>query len=183
MLGQEEMDVIIGVDAHKRTHTLVVADSLGRQLAARTVAATKDGHAAAREWAARWPRRWWALEDCRHLTRTLERDLLGAGEKLVRVPTRLMAHARSSARERGKSDPIDGLAIARAAWREPDLPMAELDGPAREVRLLVDHRDDLVRERTRVHAAGPATMVAQLGVTGRVTRQACRLANARVTFR
>ncbi|MGH2946162.1 MAG: transposase [Solirubrobacteraceae bacterium] len=82
----------------------------------------------------------------------MERDLLAGGERVLRVPTRLMADARSSAREPGKSDPIDGLAIARAAWREPGLPVPELDGPAREVRLLVDHRDDLVRERTRVRS-------------------------------
>jgi transposase len=61
-----------------------------------------------------------------------------------------MAHARDSARRYGKSDPIDALAVARAALREPDLPTACLDGPSREVRLLADHRDDLVAERTRV---------------------------------
>jgi transposase len=38
--------------------------------------------------------------------------------------------------------------VARAALRE-DLPVATLDGPDREVRLLVDHREDLVAERTR----------------------------------
>ncbi len=59
-----------------------------------------------------------------------------------------MAGARRSSREPGKSDPIDALAVARAALRE-DLPVATLDGPDREVRLLVDHRDDLVAERTR----------------------------------
>jgi transposase len=41
------------------------------------------------------------------------------------------------------------LAVARAALREPDLPSACLDGPARELRLLVDHREDLIGERTR----------------------------------
>jgi transposase len=59
-----------------------------------------------------------------------------------------MAGARRSSREPGKSDPIDALAVARAALRE-DLPVATLDGPEREVRLLVDHREDLVAERTR----------------------------------
>ena len=55
-----------------------------------------------------------------------------------------------SARTYGKSDPIDALAVARAALREPDLPAARLDGPDREVRLLVDHREALVAERTRI---------------------------------
>ena len=40
-------------------------------------------------------------------------------------------------------------AVARAVLREPDLPVASLDGPERELRLLVDHREDLVAERTR----------------------------------
>jgi transposase len=61
-----------------------------------------------------------------------------------------MANARDSARSFGKSDPIDALAVARAALREPYLPVARLDGQDREVRLLVDHREDLVAERTRM---------------------------------
>src|ERR1700683_2549782 len=61
-----------------------------------------------------------------------------------------MARTRRGARTRGKSDPIDALAVARAALREPDLPVAHLDGEARELRLLVDHREDLVGERTRI---------------------------------
>ena len=68
----------------------------------------------------------------------------------MRVPPKLMAHVRDSARTYGKSDPIDALAVARAAQREPDLPMARLDGPDRDVRLRVHHREDLVGERTRL---------------------------------
>ena len=144
--------VVVGVDAHKRTHTLVAADDVGRELASKTVAATPEGHLEAVEWAARWPERKFALEDCRHVTRRLERDLLAAGEAVVRVPTRLMAGERRGGRERGKSDPIDALAVARAALREPNLPVAHLDGETRELRLLVDHREDLVRERTRIQS-------------------------------
>lgn len=75
--------------------------------------------------------------------------MLAAGERLVRVPPKLMAHSREAARTYGKSDPIDALAVARAALREPDLPTAHLDEEARELRLLVDHREDLIAERTR----------------------------------
>jgi transposase len=75
--------------------------------------------------------------------------MLAAGERLVRVPPKMMAHSRDSARTYGKSDPIDALAVARAALREPGLPTAYLDEPARELRLLVDHREDLIAERTR----------------------------------
>ena len=144
--------VTIGVDAHKRTHTFVAVDDVGKKLAERTLPATSEGHLDALEWAERWSERRWAIEDCRHLTRRLESDLLTAGEAVVRVPTRLMAGERRGGRERGKSDPIDALAVARAALREPDLPVAQLDGPARELKLLIDHREDLVRERVRMQA-------------------------------
>jgi len=140
--------IVIGVDSHKRTHTVVAADGTGRKLAEKTVAATSAGHLELVRWAARFSGHRWALEDCRHLSRRLSTDLPRAGEAVVRVPPKLMAGARRSAREYGKSDPIDALAVARAALRE-DLPVATLDGPEREIRLLVDHRDDLVAERTR----------------------------------
>jgi transposase len=141
--------VVIGIDSHKRTHTAVAADENGRQLAEKTVAATGAGHLELVRWASRFAERRWALEDCRHLSRRLSTDLLVAGEAVVRVPPKLMAGARRSTREPGKSDPIDALAVARAALREPDLPVATLEGPEREIRLLVDHREDLVAERTR----------------------------------
>ena len=79
------------------------------------------------------------------MTRRLEADLLTAGEDIVRVLPKLMAHIRDSARTYGKSD---ALAVARAALREPDLPVARLDGIERDIRLLVDHREALARERT-----------------------------------
>ena len=60
-----------------------------------------------------------------------------------------MAHVRDSSRTYGKSDPIDALAVARAALRGTDLPVARLDGPDRGVRLLGDYREILVGERTR----------------------------------
>ena len=142
------MMVILGTDAHKRTHTVVACDEVGTEVAAVTVAATPAGHLRLVKWAAQWPRRRWAIEDCRALSRRLEGDLLRVGERVVRVPPKLMAGVRRSARTRGKSDPIDALAVARAALREPDLPIAQLDGPSREVRLLVDYRESLVRDRT-----------------------------------
>ncbi|HLO35618.1 MAG TPA: IS110 family transposase [Candidatus Deferrimicrobium sp.] len=141
--------VVLGADLHKRSHTIVVIDATGRQLAEKTIAATDTGHLELRRWAAQWPDRTWGLEDCRHLSRRLDAELVRAGESVVRVSPKLMAGARRSGREPGKSDPIDALAVARAVLREPDLPVATLDGPDREVRLLVDHREDLVGERTR----------------------------------
>lgn len=142
--------VIVGIDAHKRTHTAVAIDEAGRKLGEKTTqVTTTEANLELLRWADGFgPERRFAVEDCRHLSRRLEADFLGAGEALVRVPPKMMAHARDAARTYGKSDPIDALAVARAAWREPDLPVARLDGPSRDLRLLVDHREDLVRERT-----------------------------------
>ena len=139
--------IVVGVDVHKHSLTAVAVDEVGRPVAEQTVG---DGQALL-EWAASLSEeRLWALEDCRQLTRQLERTLIAADERLVRVPPKLMAPARRASRIRGKSDPIDALAVARAALREP-----HLDHPRpgeerlRELKLLVDHRDDLVDERRR----------------------------------
>jgi transposase len=142
------MMVTLGTDAHKRSHTVVACDEVGAEIATVTVKATPQGHLRLVKWSARWPQRLWAIEDCRALSRRLEADLLRIGERVVRVPPKLMAGARRSARTPGKSDPIDALAVARAALREPDLPVAQLDGPDREVRLLVDYRESLIKDRT-----------------------------------
>lgn len=143
--------ITLGIDAHKRTHTVVAVDEVGRELATKTTrATTSEDHLEMLRWAQRLgSQRIWAVEDCRHLSRRLESDLLKAGERIVRVPPKLMANARDAARTYGKSDPIDALAVARASLRHPDLPAARLDGPARQLRLLVDHREDQVAERTR----------------------------------
>lgn len=141
--------VIVGIDAHKRTHTAVAIDAAGRKLGEMTTTkTTTEANLELVRWAdAFGTDRRFAVEDCRHLSRRLEADLLAAGEQIVRVPPKLMAHARDAARTYGKSDPIDALAVAHAAWREPDLPTARLEPATRDIRLLVDHREDLVRDR------------------------------------
>ncbi|MGE2817941.1 IS110 family transposase [Mycobacterium heidelbergense] len=144
--------IVIGVDAHKATHTLVGVDGGGRPLGELTVPATSAGHIKALDWARSAFGRdlVWGIEDCRQLSSRLERDLLDAGQRVVRVPTKLMARTRASARTWGKSDPIDALAVARAVLREPDLPVASHDGASREFKLLVDRRDVLVVTRNAV---------------------------------
>lgn len=139
--------IVIGVDVHKYSLTAVAVDEVGRTLAELT-ASDEHGLLA---WSMSLPvERLWAVEDCRHVTRAVEKALVSASERLVRVPPKLTAPQRRSGRVRGKSDPIDALAIARAALREPrlDRPRAG-EERLRELRLLVDHRDDLVDERRR----------------------------------
>ncbi len=144
--------IVIGVDPHKQTHTgAAVEAGVGVLRGERTVSARERGHEQLLAWARELDgERLWALEDCRHVSGGLERFLLARGERVVRVPPRLMGEARRAGRERGKSDSVDALAVARAALREPGLPGAQLAGPEREIRLLHDHRADLVSERTRI---------------------------------
>jgi transposase len=146
--------IVIGADTHKRSHTVAAVDgATGRAIADQTVRARRRSF----EDLLRWARglggeRVWAIEDCRHVSGALERFLLARGERVLRVAPRLMAGARRSARERGKSDAIDAVAIARAALREglDTLPIAQLAGLELDVRLLVDHRERLVAQRTRL---------------------------------
>ena len=105
----------------------------------------------------------WGIEDCRNLSARLERDLLSANQKAIRVAPKLMAQSRACARTPGKSDPIDALAVAHAVLRNPDLPVAMHDEVSRELKLLVDRREDLVAQRTstinrllgRIHELDP----------------------------
>ena len=78
--------------------------------------------------------------------------MIDRGETVVRLAPQLMAGARRGARTRGKSDPIDALAIARAALREgvQNLPTARLAGPEREIRQLALYRERLLDMRTRL---------------------------------
>jgi transposase len=145
--------VTIGIDPHKQTHTGVAVDGLGSETAQRTVAARREGFGQMLDWGRKLDsERVWVIEDVRHVSGSLERFLLDRGETVVRLPPRLMADARRGMRERGKSDPIDALAIARAALREgiDTLPTARLAGPELEIRLLGLHRERLVASRTRM---------------------------------
>jgi transposase len=152
--SKEDDMIVVGIDPHKKTHTAVAVDAAtGAPRGEITVGSGKTGHGALLAWArAIDAENLFAIEDCRHVSGSLERFLLGRGERVVRVPPKLSARIRRTSRTRGKSDPIDARAVAEAALREPGLPEARLSGPERDVRLLVDHRDDLVGERTRMQA-------------------------------
>jgi transposase len=145
--------IVIGADPHKLTHTAAAVEcATGELRSSETVAARASGHAALLDWGRTLHcERVWAIEGCRHVSGGLERFLVERGERVVRVPPKLMAGARSGARERGKSDPIDAVAVARAALREgiETLPAAFLDEAALAIKLLLDHREDLVAESTR----------------------------------
>src|SRR5829696_8936833 len=144
--------IVIGTDTHKRTHTCGAVDALTAAARAEFTAPARTGSFGK---LVRWARaldaeRVWAIEDCRHVSGAFERFLIARGERIVRVAPKHMAGARRSSRERGKSDSIDAFSVARAALKEgiENLPGAHLDGAALDIRLLVDHREDLIAART-----------------------------------
>jgi transposase len=143
---------VIGTDTHKKSHTCAAVFAGTGQLAGElTASARKAGFAELLDWGRELdPERIWAIEDCRHVSRSFERFLVAQGERVVRVAPKLMGQSRRGERTRGKSDPIDALAVARAALREgPEtLPAAHLDEAALELKLPLDHREDLVKARS-----------------------------------
>jgi transposase len=143
----------IGIDPHKQTHTAVAVDAAGRALSQKTSPARRDGFGDLLMWARALDReRVWVIEDCRHVSGPLERFLIDRGERVARLAPHLMANARRGARERGKSDLIDALAIAHAALRVgvSTLPTARLAGIELEIRQLSNHRERLIKTRTRL---------------------------------
>src|ERR687897_3498463 len=148
--------IVLGADTHKRSHTIAaVAAATGELLGEQTVAVGRQGFGALLRWARGLDgERVWALEDCRHVSGSLERFLIERGERVSRIPTHLAANARRSARQRGTSDAIDALNVARAALQEglDTFPTAHLDGPELDLRLLVDHRERLIRHRVELNS-------------------------------
>ena len=135
--------VVVGVDAHKRTHTCVAVDGSGRKLGEKTVPATTVGNASVLRWALSTfgPELTWGIEDVRNVSRRLEQELVNAGQRVVRVPTHLMARTRAFARTRGKSDSIDATAVARACCANPICQVAQHDSVSRELQLLIERRN------------------------------------------
>jgi transposase len=146
--------IVIGADIHKSSHALAAVDGATAQLLGeREIAAREQGHLEALRWArGLGDEVVWAIEDCRDLSHHLEQALIAAGERVVRVAPKLMGASRRGEREPGKSDQIDARAVARAVLREgiERFPVAFLDEQAMEIRLLCDHRETLVTERTRL---------------------------------
>jgi transposase len=147
--------IVFGADTHKRSHTLAAINvATGEVLGDKTVGVGDDGFVALLDWArSLGEERVWALEDCRHVSGSFERFLIVSGERVLRVTTKLMSDARRAGRDRGKSDRIDALAAARAALREgvDALPSAQLAGVELDIRLLVDHRERLIRSRVALN--------------------------------
>ncbi len=120
----------VGVDTHRKTHTLVAIDEHGRAYGSRTIANTPEGWAAALEWRRSFDGEWvLGVENRGSLDKGLAQFLLGQGEEQVReiVPHRT-AQYRRRARSQDKSDTADALAMARLLRAEAEqLPQVRPD--------------------------------------------------------
>jgi len=143
----------IGVDTHKNTHVLVAVGAQGQTLGTRTVANSPSGWAAALQWAREQQQQVrWGVENTGSLGKGCAQFLLAQGEADVRevVPHRT-AQYRRRGRTQDKTDTADALAMARLLGAEGDgLPLVYADDASTALRLLSDHRDNLVADRTRL---------------------------------
>jgi transposase len=141
----------IGIDTHKATLAACAIDELGRPAAEQTFPNDPVGHAALHAWARTVaPGGRIGLEGSASYGAAAARFLLDAGEDVVEVPPQLSHRERLRTRRAGKSDPGDALAIARVTLREPELPPVRTADRTREIGLLVEAREDVVTEATRV---------------------------------
>lgn len=153
----------IGIDTHKATLAACAVDALGQAVDERSFANDPGGHRAVQAWAAEMAcigRI--GIEGSAGFGAALARALHGAGRDVREVPPQLSHRERRRGRRAGKSDPGDALAIARVTARELDLPPVRLADGTRDVQLLVEAREDLVAEATRVRNRLHADLVVLL---------------------
>lgn len=140
----------IGIDTHKETLAACVVDELGTALDERTFSNNPAGHRALLDWASGSPGATIGVEGSSSFGAPAARFLVAAGRTVREVPPQLSRRERIRTRRAGKSDPTDALAIARVTARERSLPPVRLVDASHELQLLVEAREDVVAEMTRV---------------------------------
>ena len=144
------MTVVIGIDAHKASHTATAIGPGCVEAATIRLRAARSTPEELLIWAAQWPERRWGVEGARGLGQLLAQQLVAAGEHVVDVPATLSARVRTLETGHGrKTDRIDARAVALVAAQRPDLPRVTADDHCRVLRLLADRRDELTSERRR----------------------------------
>jgi transposase len=147
---EDEM-AAIGIDTHKATLAACAIDELGKPLAEATFANDPGGHVAFIAWArSTAPGATIGVEGSSSFGAPLARSAQGAGLTVREVPPHLSRVERRRTRRPGKSDPGDALAIARVTARETNLPPIRLPDRTSELALLLEAREDLIGEATRV---------------------------------
>src|SRR5438270_4166589 len=143
------MEVLIGVDPHKRSHHAVAIDRDETALAELSVRSAKDQTETLLAWATRFPERRWAIESAGGLGYLLSQQLVGAGEEVLDVPATLAARVRVlGSRRSQKNDPNDALSTAIAALRHRGLRQVRPDDHRAILRMLATRHHDLRGLRT-----------------------------------
>jgi len=153
--------VFAGIDSQKDTLAVAVVDQVGLAVAVVQEPNTRAGFVRIGELLAKHEVIRVGIEGSGHYGRciaaylALDRDQSGVG--VFEVPTLMTSRERGARPGKGKTDPVDAVAIARITMREPDLPLVRLAvGQAADLRALLDYREDLVTERSdlanRAHA-------------------------------
>ena len=141
----------IGVDTHKATLAACAIDALGKPIAEATFTNDPGGHVDFIAWARLTaPTATVGIEGSSSFGAPLARSAQHAGLTVREVPPHLSRAERRRTRRPGKSDPGDALAIARVTARETNLPPIRLPDWTSEVALLLEAREDLIGETTRV---------------------------------
>src|SRR4051812_20768087 len=110
--------IVVGIDAHSRSHAAAAIDEQGRLLEEIEVRAGPRGLAQLRAWVEALPRpRLVAIENARGYGLAIVRLLLEQGEKLVDVPATPTCDGRRGSGQRGKHDQGDALVVARLGLR------------------------------------------------------------------
>jgi transposase len=166
------MEVLIGIDPHKRSHHAVAIDREEVKLAELSVRAAKDQTQQLLAWAVRFPERRWAVESAAGLGYLLSQQLVDAGEEVLDVPATLAARVRVLGSGRSqKNDPNDAMSTAIAALRHRGLREVRADDHRAILRMLATRHHDLGSLRTqaacRLHAALAALIPG--GFSGRLS--------------
>jgi transposase len=145
------MQVVIGIDPHKASHTAVAIDGGEEPLSSVRVRATRRQVDQLLEWAEPFEKRSWAVESAGGLGYLLAQQLVARGEEVFDVPPTLASRVRVLATTRSnKNDPNDALSVAVAALRAPRLREVEVANHNEVLRLLSKRNTDIGSHRTRV---------------------------------
>jgi transposase len=145
------MEVMIGVDPHKRSHTATMLDRSELELKRITVRAGRRQVEQLLEWADGQAQRIWAVESAGGMGYLLAQQLVAAGETVLDVPATLASRVRVlSTGQSTKSDPNDARSVAVAALRAPTVATVHPADHVTVCRLLAKRHTDLARWRPKL---------------------------------
>lgn len=153
----EPVRVTVGVDTHKDAHVAVAKDQLGRHLGENTIPTTPRGYRDLLSWAeSHGDVEAWGIEGTGSYGAGLARYLHGADQVVIEINR----PDRSARRMKGKSDPIDAEAAARAVLSgEASAVPKSGDDRVEMIRALRAARSSAIKARTQAINAIKALVV------------------------